>query len=97
MNDHAHSTRDAGSTPTPMTQTAIEDAEWANPANWYGGFLNLYYSRRDTRAFVPKRGTQVGGATLNFARGAGIGFLVGVGLFVILMYVLNRTDWLTPK
>jgi uncharacterized membrane protein len=92
--DARHS-RGAGSPSTDQSLVSIEDAEWANPKNWHGGVLNLYFSKRDTRPFVPKRGTVVGGATINFARPAGIGFMVGALLFIILMFVLNRTDWLT--
>jgi uncharacterized membrane protein len=77
------------------SQVSIEDAEWENPANWHAGVLNLYFSRRDSRPFVPKRGTVVGGATINFARPAGWGLLVGIALFVALVFILNRTDWLT--
>lgn len=82
-----HSTAPLGKAPVPRVQA--EDAEWSNPRNWHGGFLNLYYSRRDTRAFVPKRGTEVGGATVNFARLPGVLFLVGILLFVALVYALN--------
>ena len=72
------------------SQVKTEDAEWANPKNWHGGPLNLYFSKRDTRPFVPKRGTVVGGATINFARPAGVAFLVGVLLFVILMFAWSN-------
>ena len=47
-----------------QSRVSIEDAEWENPANWHGGFLNLYFSRRDSRPFVPKRGTVVGDSTM---------------------------------
>ena len=90
----ARSPASTDSPPTHQTLVGIEDAEWANPKNWHGGFLNLYFSRLDTRPFVPKRGTELGGATINFARPAGIGFIVGALLLVILGFILNRTDWL---
>lgn len=47
-----------------MTQTEINEAEWADPANWRWG---CYSSPRDTRPIVPKpiRWT---GWTLNFAQ-----------------------------
>ena len=64
-----------------------EDAEWRNPANWHGGPLGLYFSRRDLRPFVPKRNGL--GATINFARPAGVAFLIGLLLFVALL------AWLT--
>ena len=53
------------------------------------GWLNLYFSRRDKRSFVPKRGTVVGGATVTFARAAGVVYLVGISLFGLLIYALN--------
>jgi uncharacterized membrane protein len=71
-----------------MTQLAINEAEWGKPRNWHGGALGLYYSRRDSRAFVPRRCGV--GATVNFARGAGVGFLLGVFAFVALVLVLAR-------
>jgi uncharacterized membrane protein len=67
-----------------MRQTEIEDAEWANPANWYGGFLNLYYSKRDTRGFVPKRNPAMG-TTINWAKPEGAWFVVGVIVFIIVV------------
>ena len=70
-----------------MRQTEIDDAEWANPANWHAG---LYFSRRDSRSFVPKRGNPMLGATINFARPAGYGFLLGVVAFVILVFWLDH-------
>jgi uncharacterized membrane protein len=38
-----------------MSQAEINDAEWSNPNNWYGGWLGLYVSPCDTRVWVPKR------------------------------------------
>lgn len=67
---------------------AAEDAEWRNPANWHGGPLGLYFSRRDPRAFVPKRSGI--GATINFARPAGVGFLIAILGFAALMLWLTR-------
>lgn len=73
-----------------MSQVEIDDAEWANPENWY---LELFYfSRRDSRPFVPKPGDKDGllGATVNFARPAGALFVVGIFAFVGLMFWLTR-------
>ena len=66
-----------------------QDAEWRNPANWHGGPLGLYFSRRDPRPFVPKRPPGIG-ATINFARPAGVAFLVGVLAFVGVVAYLAR-------
>lgn len=68
-----------------MRQTQIDDAEWENPANWHAGF---YFSRRDSRSFVPKRNPNFG-ATINFARPAGYGYLFGILAFVALVFWLN--------
>jgi uncharacterized membrane protein len=67
---------------------ASEDAEWNDPANWHGGLLGLYFSRRDPRAFVPKRSGL--GVTINFARPLGVAFLVGIALFVAIVVWLTR-------
>lgn len=69
-----------------MTQYEIDEAEWRNPANWHGGF---YFSRQDSRAFVPRR-TQALGVTINFANRTGIGFLVGTIVFVVVLVLVAR-------
>jgi uncharacterized membrane protein len=75
-------------TTSPDGRLAAEDAEWRNSANWHGGPLGLYFSRRDSRPFVPKRSGV--GATINFARPAGVALLAGVLLFVALLAWLTR-------
>ena len=70
-----------------MRQTEIDDAEWNNPGNWHWGF---YFSRRDSRSFVEKKNPSMG-ATINFARPAGYGFILGVLGFVVLVFWLNRS------
>lgn len=75
---------------TDMSITERDEAEWRNPANWHGGPLGIYFSRRDSRPFVPKRGSQMGGVTINFAHKAGIFFLLGIVGFSVLMFVLTR-------
>ncbi len=72
-----------------MTQVEIDDAEWQDPDNWY---VNLFYiSRRDSRPFVPKRSCPDAGATVNFARPAGVVWLVAILLFAALTYGLVRS------
>ena len=71
-----------------MTQREIDDAEWRNPANWHGGLLGIYYSKRDSRSFVPKR-HPIMGITINFARPLGIAFLVGILGFAAIMITLS--------
>ncbi len=48
-----------------MTQKEINEKEWANPKSckWY----LIYYSKKDTRIWVPKKPRWCGW-TLNFAR-----------------------------
>ena len=70
-----------------MTQREIDDAEWRNAANWHGGFLGVYYSKRDSRSFVPKR-NPIMGVTINFARPGGIAFMTGILGFAAMMVVL---------
>jgi uncharacterized membrane protein len=59
--------------PANWSQKEIDEREWANPQNWHKGF---YFSRRDSRTFVPKRRGH--GTTVNFARR-------GVLLFFLLL------------
>ena len=70
------------------TDNERDEAEWRNPANWHGGPLGLYFSRRDSRSFVPKR-NPVFGVTINFARPAGIIFLACLLGFVVLMALIT--------
>ena len=65
-----------------MPQSEIDDAEWRNASNWHGGWLGVYYSRVDSRSFVPKR-NPIMGFTINFARTGGIVFLVVILGFAI--------------
>ena len=77
---------------TEMPQSKLDDAEWRNPANWHGGWLGIYYSRVDSRSFVPKR-NPIMGFTINFARPGGIVFLIvilGFALGTIAMGVKVR-------
>jgi uncharacterized membrane protein len=72
-----------------MTQDEIDESEYQNPANWHGGSLGLYYSKRDSRAFVPKRPGAFG-AAINFAHLSGVLFLAGILAFAGMMFVLTR-------
>ncbi len=76
--------------PDGMSTVERDEAEWKNPANWHGGPLGLYFSRRDSRPFVPKRGNPMAGATINFAHKSGIFMLLGILGFSVLMIVLTR-------
>jgi uncharacterized membrane protein len=69
-----------------MNQDEVNKAEWANPANWHGGFLGIYSSQRDSRTIVPKR-IPVLGWTLNMPRPASRMFL-GAILLVAVVSIL---------
>lgn len=60
-----------------MTQDEINQAEWENPENWSDALIGIYFSKRDTRVWVPKRRPGLGW-TLNLARPAGAWWLVGL-------------------
>ena len=38
-----------------MTQDEINLQEWRNPDNWSEGAFKFYFSKKDTRVFVPYR------------------------------------------
>jgi uncharacterized membrane protein len=71
----------------------MNQAEWENPENWSAGsnVLCVYFSRKDTRVWVPKRRPWMGW-TLNVGRSGGvawgIGFLVGIPLLIIIMNIV---------
>jgi uncharacterized membrane protein len=65
------------------SEEEINDSEWENPASWRGGLF--YFSRRDSRVWVPKQVPQLGW-TLNLGRPLGLAFLlVSLGLVVALI------------
>lgn len=56
---------------TARTQDDINAQEWHNPDNWTGRlFPGPYFSKRDSRIWVPKR-VRALGWTLNLAHTAG--------------------------
>ena len=60
---------------------------WNNPANWsHRGMLGLYFSKQDTRVWVPKANA-VFGWTLNLARPAGAALFFGALLLPTAMLV----------
>ena len=68
-----------------MDQKEINETEWKNTDNWSVG---LYFSKKDTRTWVPKSIPCVGW-TLSLATRSGamwmIGFLIGLPLLSILI------------
>ena len=74
-----------------MTQDQINFNEWSNPDNWSDNFLGFYFSKRDSRVWVPKRLPWMGW-TVNLGRPGGVAWLVatiiGLPLLVVLVIVL---------
>lgn len=69
-----------------MTQDEINRAEWENPENWTGpGWMAIYFSKVDTRTWVPNRRFPRLGWTQNLGRAAGLFWVyaIVVGLFII--------------
>lgn len=51
-----------------MTQQDSNQQEWENPTNWSGPrWMGIYFSKRDTRTWVPKS-KPILGWTLNFGQ-----------------------------
>ena len=76
----------------PMTQDETNQAEWQNPENWSGSVLGIYFSKADTRIWVPKK-PKWAGWTLNLAKPAGVWWLFILLLlpFFILLGILITT------
>ena len=51
--------------PIVTSEDALNDAEWKNPTNWFGGII--YHSKLDTRILVPMRLSEFG-HTINLGR-----------------------------
>lgn len=75
-----------------MNQQDVDEVEWRNPANWSAG---LYFSKRDSRVWVPKQIRWMGW-TLNLGTKIGayllIGLLIGLPVSVILLVILTAGD-----
>lgn len=61
-------------------QQAINQSEWENPENWSGSIFGIYFSKKDSRVWVPKKPPWMG-MTLNLAHPAGVRWL----LFLLLL------------
>jgi uncharacterized membrane protein len=70
-----------------MDQREIDEAEWKNPANWTGGMFSFYFSKRDSRTWVPKSVPALGW-TVNLGKPAGAAWLVGI-MFAIPAVILG--------
>lgn len=60
-----------------MIQDQINEAEWGNPANWSDSVVGVYFSKRDSRVWVPKR-VPAWGWTINLGHPAGAWWLVAL-------------------
>ena len=75
------------------SQDDVNQAEWENPENWTAGsnLFCVYFSRKDTRIWVPKKIPAMG-STLNLGQRGGViwltAFLVGIPAVIILITVL---------
>jgi hypothetical protein len=69
-----------------MFQDAINDAEWVNPDNWSGPeWIAVYFSKKDTRTWVPQKKFPNAGWTQNLGRYSGVCWLYGI-LFGLLFF-----------
>jgi uncharacterized membrane protein len=59
------------------TQRKINQEEWESPANWSDTVVGVYFSKRDSRVWVPKRVPSFGW-TVNLGHPAGAWWLVGL-------------------
>ncbi|MCC6683341.1 MAG: hypothetical protein IT445_20790 [Phycisphaeraceae bacterium] len=78
-----------------MDQQTINRAEWADPNNWSGPkWLSVYFSKRDTRIWVPKQIPALGW-TINLGRPGGVAWLFtvmfGLPLLMIIACILLST------
>ena len=70
-----------------MNQKAINETEWKDASNWTGPqWLSVYFSKRDSRVWVPKQIPALGW-TLNLGQRAGVfwmtAFVIGMPLAVL--------------
>ena len=75
-----------------MDQQTINEAEWADPNNWTGPkWLSVYFSKRDSRVWVPKQLPGLGW-TINLGRPGGVAWLfvaiLGLPLLILGLCVL---------
>lgn len=76
-----------------MDQHAINDSEWRNPANWPGSrWLSVYFSKRDSRAWVPKQVPALGW-TVNLGQRRGVGWFLGL-MSAVLVAMLAVAVWI---
>jgi len=69
----------------PTNQYSVNESEWENPANWWGGLL--YHSKEDDRLWVPKRFGWLG-YTINVGRP--LGLAVAVAMLALIFALIIR-------
>ena len=71
-----------------MSQNEVNEAEWNNPDNWSAG---IYFSKKDSRVWVPKRIRSMGW-TINLGQKKGavtmMWTFIGAILFVVLINIV---------
>lgn len=60
-----------------MTRDEVNRSEWENPANWSDTLVGVYFSKKDSRVWVPKRAPGIGW-TINMGHPAGAWWLVAL-------------------
>jgi uncharacterized membrane protein len=70
-----------------MAEDSLNDSEWENPANWFGGWF--YHSQLDTRTFVPKRVPGFG-VTINLSRPGGLAIAIAIPVLIAALII---TAW----
>jgi len=71
--------------PNIEEQDKINKAEWENPENWGGPrLMKIYFSKKDSRIWVPRKGAPSMGWTVNMAHTKGVLWFwsIFVGLFL---------------
>jgi len=72
-----------------VSQEKINRSEWENPDNWGGPvFMSLYFSKRDSRIWVPKQIPWTGW-TVNLAHTGGVLWFFAVIVGAMLLVVAS--------
>ena len=70
-----------------MNQENINESEWHNPDNWTGpNWLSVYFSKRDSRVWVPKQIPGLGW-TVNLRRPGGMAWLLAIMIRLPLLVI----------
>ena len=76
-------------------QDEINRAEWENPENWSDSLFRLYFSKRDSRVWVQKRGLGLGW-TINLGHRQSVWWLIGVIVGPLVLADLLRRRGQSP-